>query len=536
MKKLFILLSYFFISLSIAAQKTPVKNNPNNNFCNALLKVIAQAPGQFEKLKTGGYLAFLNPSTGSLVGDGWVASINFPDAFLSNINPVENGPNTYNVYLGNYQSEADARKEAGIIKNKLSACLPGFTIEDRAYMENNFHGFPINFYFIEKKKGSSPQQIVNLYLGKDSSIHSIHLRIFGSDVNGTVLQAIMAKPVTADSRDVQTKFAKQMQQLLDYSKDGFKAIKGEEVKMKEATTLADLADHTFDQRIYWKFKTGFLPEATYKSEIRYYPDDKSTKFIASASYTYIFPELTFQKLFEKMKKELSDGFDYKADEESIKEKNYSESKRVVFYRKGAKLSRIELIYNKETDTLRNGMSDGILIVVEAPNSQSNITNAQVKKFDEQLSSIVADYANEFATIKGESKTTGSKGNFYSKFKLEGADSVYLTQNWTTRHLDFIAVYPAYSSKEEARGKFNELVAKVDKCRFPCCTFAKTDISEYSNMVVQGWLPFNLNRKMDATYDNILLEVEIHKSFEIDTKSEKISIKDVWQLVLRVKKL
>src|SRR6185503_15010182 len=145
MKKLFMLLPYFFISLSIVAQKTPVKNNPNDNFCNALSKVIGHASSQFEKLKTGGYLTFLNPGAESWVGQGWIASMNFPGAFTSFIGKEENAPNSYIVYFGTYRSQTEAQKETEIIKNKLSACLPGFSVEDRAYMENNFQGFPINF-------------------------------------------------------------------------------------------------------------------------------------------------------------------------------------------------------------------------------------------------------------------------------------------------------------------------------------------------------------------------------------------------------
>jgi len=341
----------------------------------------------------------------------------------------------------------------------------------------------------------------------------------------------MEKPATEDPRDVQTKFAKQILQLLDYSKDGFKAIKGEE----KIEYSKELVNPFFDQKVYSRFKTGFLPDGAEKSEIRDYPDDKSTKFIASYDY-FIYPESNYQDLFDKMKKELENDFTYEADEESIRKKGYIKSQKAVFYRKGTKQPQIELIFNMDEDTITNGMPQGILIVVEAPNSQSNITTRQVNKFNEQLSSIVADYANDFATIKGKMKTTGSGGNFYSNVELQGADSVYLSQNWTTRRMDFIAVYHGYSSKEEAREKFNELVTQVDKCRFTCCTFAKTDVSEYSNMIVQAWLPFDLLSKMDAAYENILLEVEIHKGFEIDQKSETIAIKDVWQLVLRVRKL
>ena len=368
MKKLFILLSYFFISLNIPAQKTPVKNNPNDIFCNTLLKVIAQSSSQFEKLKTGGYLAFLNPKAGGWVGNGWVASINFPGAFLSNIEQVENGPNTYNAYFGNYPSEADARKEAGIIKNKVSACLPGYTIEDRAYMENSFQGFPINFFFIEKKKGTSPQQIINLCLARDSSIYNIYLRIIGSDVNGAVLQSIMTKPVTEDSRNVQTNFAKQMEQLLGYAKDGFKAIKGEEIEQPKNSALASIL---LGEKNLRKYRSEFRPEGFNKGAILYYPDIQSTKFIASYDY-FILPEFYYRDLFDKMKKELGNDFTYETDEESIRKDHFDKSQKVVFYRKDSKQSHLELIYNSEPDAKKNGMPDGILLVVEALKSQSTV--------------------------------------------------------------------------------------------------------------------------------------------------------------------
>jgi uncharacterized protein YutD len=114
--------------------------------------------------------------------------------------------------------------------------------------------------------------------------------------------------------------------------------------------------------------------------------------------------------------------------------------------------------------------------------------------------------------------------------------VYLIQNWTTNRLSFTAVYPKYSSKEEAREKFNELVAQIDKCKFSCCTFAKTDVSERSSGVKQSWLPFDLFRKMEPAYKDILLEVEMFEVPEKDEKSEKLAFIWVWSLVLRVTKL
>jgi hypothetical protein len=569
MKKLFIICSSIFIPFCISAQKTPEikstgKTNPVNNFCNTFKKILDNRHNDFKDLYTWGFTHTItdvnNYAVTALHGryssQGYNSNLKIPGAkanFISYETIQGKEYKTYYAYWGNYKTHFPADKKNDELKKLLMACLgdyeaikvPGEKVEKDKYhmLVNTKYEFrnknqekrnePKIYLLYERDPDYDDENVIFLII-EGNSFMNLRIENENKPDPSTVKDSLLWGDLfDFGFKDPEkTQFSKQLEQLPDYAKDGFKAIKGEEIIKKYSK---ELINDSWGEKIYSKFKTSFLPEGAEKSEIRYYPDDKSTKFIASYDYL-LWPESIFRELFAKIKKELGGDFIVEVDEQSINKNDYVKSQKAVFYRKGSKQPQIELIFNMDEDTITNGMPQGILIVVEASNSQSNITNTQVNKFNEQLSSILADYANNFATIKGEMKTTGSKGNYYSKVGLQGADSVYLTLNWTTRRLDFIAVYPGYSSKEEAREKFNELVAQIDKCKFPCCTFAKTDVSELSNMVVQGWLPFDLFRKMDAAYENILLEVEIHKGFVIDEKSEKIALKDVWQLVLRVRKL
>jgi hypothetical protein len=547
MKKLAVFCSFIFSSIYAAAQPRPaIKNVPGQTsspaVCGVVVKILENRANDFRNIYTGtsAHEIFdINrkavPAVDGLGNEkGYNTKLKFQGAKASFVSSVEKNDKIsyrYIAYYGAYESENAAVRKSEEVKKQLSGCLSVYQVEKRPKSAGDVFDSRILLekyeFSVKDAEKERPKIVLLLEYGNFTSEYFVFLLIEGNSFMN--MDEITANEPATPGR--QSSLANQLNQLLDYAKDGFKAIRDEEMKQPETS----LTNYTIDKKIYRRFKTGFLPEGAEKSEIRNYPDDKSTKFIASYDYV-LWPESPFRELFTKMKKELGSDFIVEVDEQSINKKDYVGSQKAVFYRKDSKLPHIELIYNSDTDTLNNGMPPGILIVVEAPDSQPNITYAQVKKINEQLSSIVADYAKNFATIKGEVKTTGSKANYYSKIELQGADSVYLSQNLTTGRLDFIAVYPDYSTKEEARKKFNELVAQIDKCRFSCCTFAKTAISEHDEMVVQAWLPFDLYHKMEAAYENISLEVEIHKGFEIDTKSEKLAISYVWQLVFRVSKL
>jgi|GEM_PF-2290830 hypothetical protein len=171
-----------------------------------------------------------------------------------------------------------------------------------------------------------------------------------------------------------------------------------------------------------------------------------------------------------------------------------------------------------------------------PASATNI-NTSGTRFADQLPQIVADYANNFANVKGEKKPDDGmfKNNDYqSRIKLEGSQESYVASAMLSSRLSFIASYGNFGSKAEALRKFNAVVAQIDACRFPCCTFVKNDPLDYSSTYTQAWLPFDLSGKMGPSYEGIVMEVQMIKT--VDIKGEFKGSDDVWTLVLRVRKL
>jgi hypothetical protein len=300
----------------------------------------------------------------------------------------------------------------------------------------------------------------------------------------------------------QSNLSKQLQQLLDYSKDGFNPIKGEEIK----TYSADLGTSSyFDQKYYSRFRTVFLPEDAAKSEIRYYPDNKSTKFIASFDYMLI-PGFYFSSLFDKMKKELGNSFSYEADEKSIRQDGYYEkSQKVVFYRKNTKLPRIELIFNRHDDTITNGMPPGILIVVEALKNLSAISDrkssANQTNLAKQLLELL-DYAKDgFKAIKGEPNEAMKEKNKYSGAKyfktsvaLKEAVENYIEE--TNSKIKFKADFGKNLTINGGKELFKELSKKIKEG-----AWNDFEIKEYSGYIFGDFL--KIRRKNDYTHTILL---------------------------------
>lgn len=168
-------------------------------------------------------------------------------------------------------------------------------------------------------------------------------------------------------------------------------------------------------------------------------------------------------------------------------------------------------------------------------SASSTIDINAVGFADQMIIIVADYANGFENIKGEHiKEDGGLSlgnNVQSKIKLENSIESYLSETILSNQLTFIATYGDYYEKEEAVAVFRDLVSKLDRIKFSCCTFVKTD--EYSSDVIlsQAYLPFNLSGNMKNEFKDMLIEVDVTKSFRF---SEDFKLTDIWFVVLRVR--
>ena len=549
------------------------------DFCSMLRKILFNAVYNFTYNSNFIKEELFKNEKGNDIGYGYKTDLIMPGALGSFIGTR---PLHYFSVMEEFNSEIAARAGMEKIKNKLAACLVNYKVETKKATDDYSHlaenpfadiAILLNYEFTSKEQTGQLSPKVILQIERFSDRYCINLTVLG-----TGSQTIPRKPETIvqPKETTQSKLAKQLLELLDYSKDGFEAIKGEEIKKlqsweklktsKDSFTIDELVVDTdfypSSKSRNEKFKTTFLPEGAIKSEIRYYPDDKSTKFIASASYSYVFAELTFQKLFGKMKKELGDGFDYEADEESIKEKNYSESKRVVFYRKGSNLSQIELIYNIETDTLRNGMPVGILIVVTDLKGQSNVADNKPvtkditgnetilkiwqndkgqddqPKLVEQLLELLAYSDKGFEAIKGLKKPQDSLSKamgliewvetYHSSYALEGAEKNSIQIAGEPR---FTASFPATNDTAKASFLFRNFASKIkialgkdvssateEKPRNTTITFKKKGDKTTMYYIELRWaklpLPsYNFSLVKVGEYISSIISIDVYQKFE-----------------------
>jgi uncharacterized protein (TIGR02145 family) len=434
MKKLSIFCSSIFVSLLVSAQVKPVKSTAGNNFCKVLSKVISNATDNFIKIQIGDdYLDFYDLA-GNSIGQGWKTSVKFPGAMKSYIRRDEYLNNPYEAYFGSFKKLTDATKKLNSIKSQLSTCVKDYKVKVEKWDPGLSWGVPIRYEYTRKTNDLT--QVVRLEISRSGTYYFLYLIVQG--LNPLVLKSKADQELedlfgkwpalhfdTTSVSPAQTKLAKQFQQLLDYAKDGFKAIKGKEVEQSKSFITNSILSGISGKATHTKYKTGFLPEDAEKSEIRYYPDDKSTKFIASYSY-FLWPEISFRDLFSKMKKELGSDFVVEVDEQSINKKDYGESQKAVFYRKGSNLPQIELIYNSDTDTLDNGMPPGILIMVTALKNQSTVAdNKPVTKDITGNETILKIWQND-----------DGKGSGNNKIQVQEMKSVKIgTQTWMAENLN-----------------------------------------------------------------------------------------------------
>jgi hypothetical protein len=70
---------------------------------------------------------------------------------------------------------------------------------------------------------------------------------------------------------------------------------------------------------------------------------------------------------------------------------------------------------------------------------------------------------------------------------------------------------------------------IEEMYFECCTFV-SDESNSENISLTYWLPFDVDEEMHPSLLNVLIEVQLAKSFTIDSQ---FKMTDIWTLVVRV---
>lgn len=178
------------------------------------------------------------------------------------------------------------------------------------------------------------------------------------------------------------------------------------------------------------------------------------------------------------------------------------------------------------------------------NEDANNSNGNAKSeieinaqgFNNQLINIVTDFGQGFKNLKGLAIKSDSEYSFTNSFishiNLEGSEESYFSEDILSNDLSFISSFGNFSKKEDAIVKYKQLILKIDKIAFPCCTFEKNDEYLGDVLINQSYLPFDLAGAMPHEFDNILIEVEILKGFNL---SQDYKLIDQWSVILRVRK-
>ncbi len=187
---------------------------------------------------------------------------------------------------------------------------------------------------------------------------------------------------------------------------------------------------------------------------------------------------------------------------------------------------------------RNAVSLGDKIEMNFDEEEESTINLDAEGFASQLDNIVADYANGFNTIRGDS-IPREKDDFllgrqyYSKIILEGSEKSQLSADIFSQRLSFSAFYGDFEDSIAARNQFDELVKNVDQASISCCSFVKLDESPSEVLTTQAYIPFDLSGSMPEVYNDIMIEVSITKGFSL---GDDWTLKDEWYVRLSVRQI
>lgn len=187
---------------------------------------------------------------------------------------------------------------------------------------------------------------------------------------------------------------------------------------------------------------------------------------------------------------------------------------------------------------KDAVNLGDKVVMNLDEEEESTINLDAVGFADQLDNIVADYANGFKTIKGDS--IPREGNdfllgkqYYSKIILEGSVTSQLSADFLSQRLSFSANFGDFTDSIAARRKFDELVKKFDEASISCCRFVKLDESPSDAYTSQAYIPFDLSGTMPEAFKDMVIQVTITKGFDI---SDDWTMTDEWYVRLSVSKI
>jgi hypothetical protein len=155
-------------------------------------------------------------------------------------------------------------------------------------------------------------------------------------------------------------------------------------------------------------------------------------------------------------------------------------------------------------------------------------------FNSQLNFIVEASHNNFDDLISD-KIVEKEGalNFGDRFRsrvcLQEAKECYIATQLLSKDRTFIAAFEDYTDKALAEKDYHYLVDYIEEMYFECCTFV-SDESASETISITYWIPFDLEDEMHPSLANAMIEVQLSKSFTIDSE---FKMTDIWSLVVRV---
>jgi hypothetical protein len=165
-----------------------------------------------------------------------------------------------------------------------------------------------------------------------------------------------------------------------------------------------------------------------------------------------------------------------------------------------------------------------------PNTNTN-TNSKTKtatvaagNFQTQFETLVKSYATNFSAIKGKKMEKGTYDIFdqwESSLKLAGSINSFLTDGVINEHLEFVAEYGIFNSKQSATTKWNALIAEIMKSKPAGIGIVKDELSSKETSVIQF---FVTSPTAPEAYEYFLVELGMYKA---STGT------DSWRIELRI---
>ena len=333
MKKRSIFCSFIFSSLCLWAQLKPVVTKTTNQkssppVCSIVEKILDNRKNDFKDIYTWdfkhtipddihGYAIPGIEHTWDIIG--YDSKLKFPGAAASFVDNIERKDQLCYRYIacwGRYKTEAEGAKKLEVIKNQVSNCLTNYELvklTDDGGLDPEMHMLT-KFEFRSKDPEKKELKIfLQFEQGNYDDKNYIFLLFEGNTyVKENDKWVKTSEAVKNNQSNNQTQFAKQLLELLAYSKDGFKTIRGEKIK-----TAKEENEYSGNTSIINYYKPKYSMEDAREISIKETFSDQAHKNISKTEFSALYgdnlsmseAENIYNNLSTLIKKEFTNDFE-----------------------------------------------------------------------------------------------------------------------------------------------------------------------------------------------------------------------------------